>query len=137
MAFRSSALLLLSGWLLAACGLATPSPSPTLAPTPDVIAQGRQVYLRTCAECHGQNGEGYANEQAAPALDASEHAWHHPDQQIRDWIVNGKLGLGAEMPALGDQLTNAEVEAVITYLHTLWTAEQLATQQDITSRYAP
>lgn len=31
----------------------------------------------------------------------------------------------------------AEVEAVIAYLHTLWTPEQLATQQNITSQYAP
>ena len=41
------------------------------------------------------------------------------------------------MPALGDQLSDEEIEAVIAYLHTLWTAEQLETQQDITSRYGP
>ena len=75
--------------------------------------------------------------EAAPALDHSEHAWHHPDQQIHDWVKNGKLGLGREMPALGDQLSDAEIEAEIAYLHTLWTPEQLETQQDITSRYGP
>jgi len=127
--------LILGSGLLAACGAALVTPAPTA--TPDPVAQGREVFLRDCAECHGQNGEGYANELSAPALDASEHAWHHPDQQIRDWIANGKLGLGREMPALGDQLAEAEIEAVIAYLHTLWTAEQLATQQDITNRYAP
>jgi hypothetical protein len=62
-------------------------------------------------------------------------AFHHPDQQIHDWIVNGKLGVGRQMPALGDQLTDGEVHAVIDYLHTLWTEEQLAAQQDITSRW--
>jgi len=41
------------------------------------------------------------------------------------------------MPALGDQLSEAEIEAVIAYLHTLWTPEQLETQQDITGRYGP
>lgn len=127
-------LLIGSTGLLAGCGFAS-APGPT--PTVDLSAQGREVYLRVCAECHGQKAEGYANELAAPALDHSEHAWHHPDQQIRDWIKNGKLGLGQEMPALGDRLSEAEIEAVIAYLHSLWTTEQLETQQDITSRYGP
>ena len=128
-------LLFLVSGLLVACGTAPVMPAPTA--TPDPVLQGREVFLRVCAECHGQNGEGYANELSAPALDASEHAWHHPDQQIRDWIANGKLGLGSEMPALGDQLAETEIGAVIAYLHTLWMPEQLATQQDITNRYAP
>lgn len=127
--------LILSSGLLVACGAVQATPTPTA--TPDPVMQGREVFLRVCAECHGQNGEGYANELSAPALDVSEHAWHHPDQQIYDWIVNGKLGLGREMPALGDQLTEEEIEAVIAYLHTLWTPEQLEAQQDITNRYGP
>ena len=71
----------------------------------------------------------------APALDHTEHAWHHPDQQLTDWIKNGKIGLGNPMPALGDQLSDEEIEAVIAYLHTLWTVDQLETQQSITDRY--
>ena len=118
---------------LAAC--AAPASSPTPTATPDAAIQGRQVFLRVCAICHGENAEGNANVLAAPALDSTEHAWHHPDPQIHDWIVNGKLGLGRQMPSLGEQLTDAEVHAVIAYLHTLWTPEQLAEQQDITSRW--
>ena len=93
------------------------------------------AFLRVCAQCHGENAEGYANELAAPPLDSSEHASHHPDQEIHNWIVNGKLGLGRQMPALGDQLNDDEVHAIIAYLHTLWTPEQLADQQNITSRW--
>jgi mono/diheme cytochrome c family protein len=114
----------------------TPEAEETPEATEEAAAEmGREVYLRACAECHGESGEGYANELAAPALDASEHAWHHPDQQIYGWIVDGKLGLERSMPPLGDQLTHDEVLAVIEYLHTLWTDEQLTTQQDITERY--
>jgi mono/diheme cytochrome c family protein len=126
--------------LLTACdadgsaGAAT-SLEPTATVTPDPVTQGHQVFVRICAQCHGENAEGYANELNAPALDASEHAFHHPDQQIHDWIVNGKLGVGRQMPPLGDQLTDGEVHAVIDYLHTLWTEEQLTAQQDITSRW--
>ena len=33
------------------------------------------------------------------------------------------------------ELEKEEITAVIAYLHTLWTPEQLETQQDITRRY--
>lgn len=117
---------------LGACAAST---VPTPSATPSPIESGREVYVQVCAECHGTNGEGYANDLDAPALDATEHAWHHPDQQLYDWIANGKLGLGREMPALAVQLTHNEILAVIDYLHSLWTADQLADQQNISERY--
>jgi mono/diheme cytochrome c family protein len=127
----------LSSLGLAACSTVGQSSTATqfLTPTPDPVIQGREVFTRVCAQCHGENGEGYANELQSPALDQTEHAFEHPDQQIHDWIVNGKLGLGRQMPPLGEQLTDDEVHAVIAYLHTLWTPSQLEIQQDITSRW--
>jgi mono/diheme cytochrome c family protein len=120
---------------VSACALPSIAVRPSPTPTPDPIEVGQRVYLQLCAQCHGEEGEGYANELQAPALDASEHAWHHPDQQIYEWVVFGKLGLGRQMPPQGDQLSDEEVYAMIAYLHTLWTPEQLATQQDITNRW--
>lgn len=96
---------------------------------------GKLVFLDSCASCHGKNGEGYTNELNAPALNASEHAWHHPDQEICNWIVNGKLGFGRQMPPLGNQLSDEEVQALIKFLHTLWEPNQLVTQQDLTARW--
>jgi mono/diheme cytochrome c family protein len=122
---------------LTACAAvsSTLTSEPMATSTPDPVTEGRQVFVGICAQCHGENAEGYANELNAPALNSSEHAFHHPDQQIHDWIVNGKLGVGRQMPPLGDQLADREVHAVIDYLHTLWTKEQLTSQQDVTSRY--
>jgi len=87
--------------VLTACTAATFAPAQeetsTLPPatlTPDPVTQGGQVFARICAECHGESAEGYANDLNAPALNSTEHAFHHPDQQIHDWIVNGKLGVG-------------------------------------------
>ncbi len=131
--------------VLTACTTNTPTaivtavptsiPTPTTPPTPNPIALGRATFTRTCATCHGQNAEGYANDLNAPALDATEHASEHPDPQIHDWIVNGKLGMGRQMPPQGENLSDEDVHAVIAYLQTLWTAEQLTVQQDITSRW--
>ena len=119
--------------ILAACGsLASPA-TPTITPDPVIIV--REAFQRVCAVCHGVNAEGYGNELTAPALDSSEHAWQHPDQEIHNWVLNGKLGFGRQMPALGDQLTDDELHAIIDYLHTLWVPQQLEMQQDITSRW--
>jgi mono/diheme cytochrome c family protein len=123
--------------VLAACVAESSTPNAPLpaTPTPDPVVQGRHVFVRICAQCHGENAEGHANELDAPALDSTEHAFHHPDQQIHEWIVNGKLGIGRQMPPLGGQLTDGEVHAVIDYLHSLWTQAQLEAQQSVTSRY--
>ena len=131
--FQMEIAVCLTALVLAAC--TSPTSTPTVTAPPDPAVQGRQVFLRVCAQCHGENAEGYANELAAPALDSTEHASEHPDPQIHDWIVNGKLGLGRQMPAYDDQLGDDEVHMVIAYLHTLWTQEQLEVQQDITSRW--
>lgn len=146
--------LLLTAVFLAACRAASsevatpaaPSPTATLAPSPtpamvlegtgpDHAQEGRSVFLATCAVCHGTEAEGYANELAAPALNASEHAWEHADPLIHDWIVSGKLGFGRQMPAYGGQLTDAEVHALIAFLHSLWTPELLLMQQDLSRRW--
>ena len=116
-----------------------PATSPPVTPTPQPVDPevelGQEAFMQVCAQCHGENAQGHANDLDAPALDSTEHAIEHPDQQIHDWIVNGKLGLGRQMPPYGDQLTDDDVHAVLAYLHTLWTPEQLAVQQDITSRW--
>jgi len=126
--------------LLASCGGATSSGSPAGDPLAERPAEateaanglGRQVFERTCAECHGANGQGYANKLKAPALDSSEHAWHHPDGQIQRLIRDG----GRVMPALGDQLSPEKIKAVVEYLHTLWTPPQLESQQ-ASSKFDP
>lgn len=117
--------------LPAAC--ATRTVEPTATRTVDPVARGSEVYARVCTECHGEEGEGHVY-PPAPALDGSEHAWHHPDAQLREWIKTGKIGM-AEMPAYGDRLSDAEIDAVIAYIKSLWPEEQRAIQEDISERY--
>ncbi len=102
----------------------------TVAASDDMLALGAEVYSNTCAACHGENGEGYGIPQA-PALNETEHAWHHPDGQIQEIIKNG----GNAMPALGDQLTDEQIVAVIRYIQTWWTPDQLRQQQARSLQY--
>ena len=93
--------------------------------TEEVLALGAQVYAENCVACHGENGEGHGLLPDAPALNANEHAWHHPDGQIQRLILDG----GQQMPSFRDKLSNDEVIAVIRYIQTWWTSSQLEAQQ--------
>ena len=64
------------------------------------------------------------------------HTWHHPDAQLREWVLNGKLGFGSPgMPLLGDKLTEPEVDVVLAYIKAWWNEEQRESQVDISRRY--
>ena len=129
--------------LLAACGGSDPAPraagSPPLSPE---IAQrdeetggshpGERVYAANCQVCHGtQSGQGRI--AGAPSHNETGHTWHHPDAHLTDWVLNGKI-TGA-MPGFGDRLSEAEVNAVLSFIKTWWTPEQRETQADVSQRY--
>ncbi len=92
----------------------------------DVLAVGETVYAQNCASCHGSEGEGHGSVTEAPALDDSEHAWHHPDQDLFTVIASG----GPNMPGFSDSLDHDQIVAVIRYFQAWWTADQAATQQE-------
>lgn len=135
------------GLALAACsGTGAPgsttavAPSPTIAPTePDPsddragsTANGAELYAANCQQCHGdREGKGGIG---APRHDGSGHTWHHPDAQLKDWVLNGKVGF-IGMPGLKDTLTESEVDSILVFVKTWWTAEQRSTQADVSRRY--
>ena len=86
-----------------------------------ILALGERLFQANCASCHGVSGEGHTDEnQIAPAVNGSEHAWHHGDEQILGMIQNG----GRFMPAVGAEWTQEEREAVWVYAKHWWTPEQ-------------
>ena len=137
--------------IVSACGGVTPSasPSPTVKPSepiPSSVVElvklpfpvgdpviGSDIFANTCAVCHGPAANG--DPGLAPGLDSPWHAWEHPDRQIQDWIENGKLGLGVNMPSYGDKLDEQAISDVIEYVRTLWTQEQRDVQRDLSLRY--
>ena len=86
-----------------------------------ILALGERLFQANCASCHGVYGEGHADENLiAPAVNGSEHAWHHGDEQILGLIQGG----GRFMPAVGAEWTQEEREAVWIYAKHWWTPEQ-------------
>ena len=136
---------------LAACsGTEVPSstPMPTIQTPPAVDAaiepastpgkgsvEGSDLYAANCQVCHGDSN-GAGGRGGAPIHHDRGHTWHHPDALLRGWVLNGKLGSGsAGMPALGDKLTEPEVDAILTFIRSWWTTEQRDSQADVSERY--
>lgn len=137
----SRATLLLAVLALAACGGGGGKPvaaTPVAAVTAPVrmtdaaqLARGAQIYKANCAVCHGANAEGAPHWQRPgpdgkyppPPLDASGHAWHHPQAALKMTIREGTLRLGGNMPAWQDKLSDQDIDAVIAWMQSIWPEE--------------
>ncbi len=96
------------------------------------VGRGAGLYIANCQMCHGdQQGKGGVG---APPHNQRGHTWHHPDAQLKDWVINGKLGF-AQMPGFKETLTESEIDEILTYIKTWWVEEQRETQADISRRY--
>ena len=81
----------------------------------ELMVTGKEVYDKSCAACHQANGEGIPG--AFPALKGSPIVQGDPAAHI-DMVLNGKTGTA--MQAFRDQLSAAEIAAVITYERNAW-----------------
>lgn len=124
--------------LLAACGQgASPTPLPQVtllgqAVSQDTVLQGLKAYQTYCQACHGDRN-GRKGRQGVSPHNQDGHTWHHPDHHLLAWIIDGRVPMG--MPAFEDRLSSEEVVAVLAFIKTWWTEEQLLSQADLTLRY--
>lgn len=83
------------------------------------IEQGRELYTRICAVCHGASGEGYKAD-AAPALDHPAFLGSAGDAFLREAIANGRKGstMSAWSRRHGGPLDDAGIAAVIAFMRT-------------------
>ena len=123
--------------LLAGCGKKTPPRSSQVerAPArhfdPAVVERGRVVYQQNCARCHGDHGQGAphwhkpdpAGIWPPPPLNGTGHSWHHPRASLERTIREGTFAMGGNMPAWGSKLSNADINAVITWFQQQWPDE--------------
>jgi mono/diheme cytochrome c family protein len=96
--------------------------SRTLEP---LMAQGENVYRNTCAECHGQKGEGKPLQFPALAGNSNVIA-PNPVNAIR-MVLNGGYSPSTAgvpyphgMPPYRVELNNTEIAAVVTYIRRSW-----------------
>lgn len=132
---RSWALALLLA-LVPVAVLATALSQPGFAQyTPEAsLERGHELYMGTCASCHGQRGEGAGMlGLGIPRIDAQGAAWQSSDIDLTLLIRNGK---GA-MPGVGGTWSKEDVAAVLRLMKSWWTPEQLEARGEAPQTGAP
>ncbi len=81
----------------------------------ELSQMGEKVYATNCAGCHQAKGEGMP--PVFPALAGSKVVNGPKEAQIHI-VMNGKPGTA--MPAFGNQLSDTDIAAVITFTRNAW-----------------
>lgn len=81
----------------------------------ELIARGEKVYAANCVACHQANGRGLPG--SFPALDGDQ-AVLGPEKGQIDTVLKGRPGTA--MAAFGNQLSDVEIAAVITFTRHAW-----------------
>ena len=85
----------------------------------DRIEAGREVFLTTCAACHGEDAEG-KRDVGAPNLTDSYWVYGGDLDTIIASVHGGRQG---HMPTWDERLTRAEIRTLALYVHDLGTQQ--------------
>ena len=112
-----------------------------------LVALGEGVYRDNCASCHGANLEGQPDWRArnadgtlkAPPHDETGHTWHHPDADMFRYTKSGgqalaPSGFKSAMPGFAETLSDDDIWAVLSFIHSRWPAKIRERQSRINTR---
>lgn len=86
----------------------------TIASSPEMIADGYDLFHIACKSCHGVDGYGT---RMAPALNNEIFLSETPDAAIYQIIAGGVSG--TLMPAWGSRLSDYDLQSLVAYLRSL------------------
>ncbi len=92
-----------------------------VAATTESLGDGKRVYQRYCASCHGSNAEGGPGNDLIPAApDLTGREWKHgsTDGEIFSAIKNG-VPPELNMVPFADQITDTEIWNVVNYIRSI------------------
>ena len=104
-------------WLIAGCAT-TGNLAKEEANYPKEKVNARGLFLENCATCHGNDGRAKTfHGRIVGAQDLTDEGFQveTSDEQIINAIKKGPM----MMPAFGKKLSDAEIEALATYVRTL------------------
>jgi mono/diheme cytochrome c family protein len=111
---RAAILGAVAGWLCAlqifAVGAATPDNGDL--GNPEVIAQGKKRFNRSCFYCHGYEGAGGKGATLQGRMDLTPDA-------IFNTIANGRIRGSSVMPPWKNTLTEEEITQLVAYILSL------------------
>ena len=92
-----------------------------LPETDEVVSQGQEVFLGSCAQCHGADARGDTNigrNMAPPAMDlTSAHVQHWSDAELF-WIIQNGVRLTG-MPAWKSSISVDDTWKLARFIHNL------------------
>jgi mono/diheme cytochrome c family protein len=77
-----------------------------------------ELYAKNCASCHGRDGQAKTFKgKLKHARDLADAGWQGrvSDERLFNSIMNGK----GKMPAFGKQLSEQEIDSLVTYVRAL------------------
>jgi S-disulfanyl-L-cysteine oxidoreductase SoxD len=98
-----------------------------------VVKEGKQLYARVCASCHGRRLQGqllwqvrdqYAGRRA-PAHDQTGHTWQHSDEELFHITKFGRFPttpstVKSYMLAYEQALSDDQILATVAYIKATW-----------------
>lgn len=89
----------------------------TLRYNADQIARGAEIYAAECAKCHGEDGRGDGPEMIQDKRQASSLVNVAGLASVSDsaYLTTIREGVGDEMPAYQDKLSEADIHAAAAY----------------------
>ena len=84
------------------------------------VEEGRKIYSRTCAPCHGPSGKGdggMALGGSTPA-DLTDDKWDHGSTDGEIFVVI-RDGVSADMEGYKDKLTEKQIWQVINFIRSI------------------
>lgn len=105
-------------------------------PDKQAARRGAKLYAVYCESCHGRRGVGEPpiprfirnpRYYSAPALNDSQHAWHHSDENLVKTILQGS-SRSKSMPAWKGVLSNQDAHDVVAYMKSLWSPRAIECQ---------
>lgn len=98
-----------------------------------LVQQGKVLYARSCASCHGRRLQGQLLWQVrdafagrrAPAHDQTGHTWQHSDEDLFQMVKQGRFpttpsSVKSYMPAYAGTLDDTQILATIAYIKATW-----------------
>lgn len=84
------------------------------------IAEGRKIYLRNCASCHGPSGKGDGSMALAGGTPSNlvDETWDHGSSDGEIFVVI-RDGTSSDMESYKDRLTEKQTWQLVNYIRSL------------------
>ena len=84
------------------------------------IAEGRKIYLRQCASCHGPSGKGDGSMALAGGTPSNltDETWDHGSSDGEIFVVI-RDGVSSDMESYKDKLTEKQMWQLVNYIKSI------------------